>query len=102
VVIVRTNPPPRPAVVALTQRVGRLVVLNLATAGAFTSDIVACRWACSATRASPSSSSLDGIAPAALLERRGEGQPEVVVDPQMLTHIEQVSPLHPQRYRQDA
>jgi hypothetical protein len=67
VVIVRTNPPPRPAVVALTQRVGRLVVLNLATAGAFTSDIVACRWACSATRASPSSSSLDGIAPAALL-----------------------------------
>jgi hypothetical protein len=38
----------------------------------------------------------------ALLERSGEGPPEVVVDPQMLTHIEQVTPLHPQRYRQDA
>ena len=38
----------------------------------------------------------------ALLERRGEGPPEVVVDPQRLTHIEQVSPLHPQHYRQDA
>lgn len=38
----------------------------------------------------------------ALLERRGEGPPEVVVDPQMLVRIEQVSPLHPQRYRQDA
>jgi hypothetical protein len=38
----------------------------------------------------------------ALLERRGEGPPEVVVDPQRLTRIEQSSPLHPQRHRQDA
>ena len=35
----------------------------------------------------------------ALLERRGEGPPEVVVDPQMLTAVEQVGPLHPQRFR---
>jgi hypothetical protein len=33
----------------------------------------------------------------ALLERRGEGPPEVVVDPRMLTAVEQVGPLHPQR-----
>ena len=37
----------------------------------------------------------------ALLERRGEGPPEVVVDPQMLTAVEQVGPLHLQRFRQD-
>jgi hypothetical protein len=38
----------------------------------------------------------------ALLERRGEGPPEVVVDPQMLGTLERVGPLHPQRFRQDA
>jgi len=38
----------------------------------------------------------------ALLERRGEGPPEVVVDPRMLVPIEQVSPLDQQRYHQDA
>ena len=37
----------------------------------------------------------------ALLERRGEGPPEVVVDTQMLTAVEQVGPLYPQRSRQD-
>jgi hypothetical protein len=37
----------------------------------------------------------------ALLERRGEGPPEVVVDPRMLGSVEQVGPLHPQRLRQD-
>jgi hypothetical protein len=37
----------------------------------------------------------------ALLERRGEGPPEVVVDPRMLTAVEQVGPLHSQRFRQD-
>jgi hypothetical protein len=37
----------------------------------------------------------------ALLERRGEGPPEVVVDPRMLTAVEQVGPFHPQRFRQD-
>jgi hypothetical protein len=36
----------------------------------------------------------------ALLERSEESPPEVVVDPQMLTGIEQVSALHPQRYRE--
>jgi hypothetical protein len=35
----------------------------------------------------------------ALLERRGEGPPEVVVDPQMLPAVEQVGPLHLQRFR---
>ena len=37
----------------------------------------------------------------ALLERRGEGPPEVVVDPRMLAAVEQVGPLHPQRFRHD-
>ena len=37
----------------------------------------------------------------ALLERRGEGPPEVVVDPRMLAAVEQVGPLHPQRFRND-
>ena len=37
----------------------------------------------------------------ALLERRGEGPPEVVVDPRILTAVEQVGPLYPQRFRQD-
>jgi hypothetical protein len=37
----------------------------------------------------------------ALLERRGEGPPEVVVDPRMLAVVEQVGLLHPQRFRQD-
>ena len=37
----------------------------------------------------------------ALLERRGEGPPEVVIDPRMLTAVEQVGPRHPQRFRQD-
>ncbi|MFZ0188336.1 MAG: hypothetical protein WAL72_15500, partial [Streptosporangiaceae bacterium] len=37
----------------------------------------------------------------ALLERRGEGPPEVVVDSRMLTAVEQVGPLHPQRFRED-
>lgn len=37
----------------------------------------------------------------ALLERTGEGPPEVVVDPQMLAAVEQVGPLHPQRFRHD-
>jgi hypothetical protein len=37
----------------------------------------------------------------ALLERRGEGPPEVVVDPRMFTAVEQVGPFHPQRFRQD-
>jgi len=36
-----------------------------------------------------------------LLERRGEGPPEVVVDPRMLAAVEQVGPLHPQRFRHD-
>jgi hypothetical protein len=36
----------------------------------------------------------------ALLERRGEGPPEVVVDLRMLATVEQVGPLHPQRFRQ--
>jgi hypothetical protein len=40
-------------------------------------------------------------APDAVLERKGEGPPEVVVDPRMLTAVEQVGPLHPQRFRQD-
>jgi hypothetical protein len=37
----------------------------------------------------------------ALLERRGEGPPEVVVDPQMLTSVEQVGSVHSQRVRRD-
>lgn len=37
----------------------------------------------------------------ALLERRGEGPPEIIVDPRMLTAVEQAGPLHPQRFRQD-
>ena len=37
----------------------------------------------------------------ALLERRGEGPPEVVVDPRMLAAVEQVGPPHLQRFRQD-
>ena len=37
----------------------------------------------------------------ALLERKGEGPPEVIVDPRMLAAVEQVRPLHPQRFRQD-
>jgi hypothetical protein len=37
----------------------------------------------------------------ALLERKGEGPPEVVVDPRMLTAVEQARPLHPERFRQD-
>ena len=37
----------------------------------------------------------------ALLERKGEGPPEVVVDPRMLTAVEQAGPLHPQHFRQD-
>lgn len=37
----------------------------------------------------------------ALLKRRGEGPPEVVVDPRMLTAVEQVGPFHPQRFRED-
>jgi hypothetical protein len=37
----------------------------------------------------------------ALLERKGEGPPEVVVAPQMLAPVEQVGPLHPQRFRHD-
>ena len=36
----------------------------------------------------------------ALLERRGESPTEVVVDPQMLTAIDQLGPLHPQRHRE--
>lgn len=36
----------------------------------------------------------------ALLERRGEGPPEVVVDPKMLTSIEQIGQLYPQRFRE--
>jgi hypothetical protein len=36
----------------------------------------------------------------ALLERRGEGPPEVVVDPQMLTAVQEVGPVHPQRFRE--
>jgi hypothetical protein len=36
-----------------------------------------------------------------LLERRGEGPPEVVIDPRMLTAVEQVRPLQPQRFRHD-
>jgi hypothetical protein len=36
----------------------------------------------------------------ALLERRGEGPPEVVVDPHMLTGIEQAGPLHSQRFHE--
>ena len=38
----------------------------------------------------------------ALLERKGENPPEVVVDPQMLTTIDQLGPLHPERYRETA
>jgi hypothetical protein len=34
----------------------------------------------------------------ALLERKGESPPEVVVDPQMLTAIDQLGPTHPRRY----
>ncbi len=34
----------------------------------------------------------------ALLERKGERPPEVVVDPQMFTTIDQLGPLHPQRH----
>lgn len=33
----------------------------------------------------------------ALLERKGESPPEAVVDPQMLTAVDQPGPLHPQR-----
>lgn len=36
----------------------------------------------------------------ALLERRGEGPPEVVVDPQSLTAIDQLGDLTPQRQRE--
>ncbi len=36
----------------------------------------------------------------ALLERRGESPPEVVLDPQMIRDIAQLGPLHPQRYRE--
>lgn len=36
----------------------------------------------------------------ALLERRGEGSPEVAVDPQMLVGIDQLGPLYPQRHRE--
>jgi hypothetical protein len=36
----------------------------------------------------------------ALLERRGENPPEVVVDPHMLAGIEQVGDIHPQRHRE--
>ena len=34
----------------------------------------------------------------ALLERKWRGPPEVVVNPEMLTAIDQLGPLHPQRY----
>jgi hypothetical protein len=37
----------------------------------------------------------------ALLERRGEGPPEVVVDPRLLAAVEQVGPLHLQRFSHD-
>jgi hypothetical protein len=37
----------------------------------------------------------------ALLERSGEGPPEVIVDPRMLTAVDLAGPLHPQRFRQD-
>lgn len=33
----------------------------------------------------------------ALLERPGESPPEVVVDPEMFDHVEQIGPVHPQR-----
>jgi hypothetical protein len=36
----------------------------------------------------------------ALLERKGESPPEVVVDPTMLTGIEQIGQLYPQRLRE--
>jgi hypothetical protein len=36
-----------------------------------------------------------------LLERKGEGPPEVVVDPRMLIAVEQVGPLYAQRFRED-
>jgi hypothetical protein len=36
----------------------------------------------------------------ALLERRAEGPPEVVVDPHLLTDIDQLGALHPRRYRE--
>jgi hypothetical protein len=36
----------------------------------------------------------------ALLERRGEGPPEVVVDPVMLNGIKQIGQLYPQRLRE--
>lgn len=36
----------------------------------------------------------------ALLERRGESPPEVVVDPEMLSGIDQIGDIHPQRFRE--
>ncbi|HEY1918986.1 MAG TPA: hypothetical protein VGH27_25725 [Streptosporangiaceae bacterium] len=36
----------------------------------------------------------------ALLERTGEGPPEVVVDPVMLTGIDQIGDIRPQRFRE--
>jgi hypothetical protein len=36
----------------------------------------------------------------ALLEQRGESPPEVVVDPQMLTQIDRLGPIHAQRHRE--
>jgi hypothetical protein len=35
----------------------------------------------------------------ALLEHRGEGRPEIVVDPALLTGIHQRGPVHPKRER---
>jgi hypothetical protein len=37
----------------------------------------------------------------AFLQRPGEGPPEVIADPQMLTSIRRHGPLHPQRRRQE-
>jgi len=36
----------------------------------------------------------------ALLERRGESPPEVVVDPEMLSGIDQIGDIHPQRFHE--
>jgi hypothetical protein len=51
-------------------------------------------------RQRPSTGPSSRSAVLALLERKGESPPEVVVDPEMLTGIDQVGELYPQRFRE--